>query len=157
MKKLLLLFLFLPSLLFSQEFTVETSRGEQRLVIPEDMTLEEAYVQMAGLYLEERYDLEEALGEIDNLTEEVSKYIVEVEDLQREVDLLQQENAELRRLYEEERKPIFIRPIASIGAGVEDTMNYVIGSFGIQLLEDWYATTDVQYPLRLGVSVGRTF
>lgn len=157
MKKFLLLFIFIPSLLLSQEFTVETSRGEQRLVIPEDMTLEEAYVQMAGLYLEERYDLEEALKEIDDLTEEVSDYIVEVEDLQKEVDILQEENAELRELYEKERRSQFLRPVASIGAGIDDSFHYVQGSFGIQLFESWFATTDIQYPFRLGISIGRTF
>lgn len=158
MKRIILILLFIPSLLAAQTFTIETSRGDRTLTIPENMTIEEAYQEMASLYLEERYDLEEALDNIDNLTEEVEEYVVEVEDLQEEVDTLQEENEKLNELYEKEIRTDIVSPIASVGFGIEgDTSYYGSVSVGLQFFESWFITADVSYPVRLGIGIGRTF
>jgi len=157
MKKIIFLLLFIPSLVFSQTFIVDTSRGPQRVEIPEGYTATEAFREMAVLYLEERYDLEEALEIIDNLTSEVEEYIKLVDRLQEEVDTLQRENEEYQVLLEDEMKPDFVKYVGSAGLGLTETSYYGTASFGLQFLESWFATIDASVPLRLGFSIGRTF
>ena len=53
MKRILVLALMMVSLLvpaFSEEWVISTSQGDKTLVIPENMTIEEAYQKMAQLY-----------------------------------------------------------------------------------------------------------
>lgn len=158
MKKFILIILFTPSLLLAQTFTIDTSRGEVTLVIPDGVTLEEAYQEMASLYLEERYDLEEAIEEIDSLTEEIERYILEVEELQKEIDALQEENSILVELYERELRTDAFSPMVSLGFGIEgDTSYYGSASVGLRFFESWFVTADFSYPVRLGVGIGRAF
>jgi len=158
MNKLPLIFIFISSVLFSQEFTIATSKGEVDLIIPEDMTLEEAYENMASLYLEERYDLEEALAEIDKLTSEAEEYIEEVNRLEEEVDILQNDNEELQDLYDRETRDEAISILFDIGFGIESDLSYFLStSFGVQLFDTWYGQIQVSYPIRIGLSLGREF
>lgn len=157
MKKILLLIIFIPSILAAQEFVINTSRGDVTLAIPEDMTLEEAYKEMASLYLEERYDLGEALDTIDELAEEVREYVAEIDTLNDEIDNYQEEVERYTSLLEEANKPRLITPIASVGGGVTESFYYGQASFGVQFFENIFVTADMSYPFRLGASVGMTF
>ena len=80
-KKLILIFIVLILLIFSvygqenKTYEIETSKGIKVLEVPENMTLEDAYIEMAKLYIETDYLLNESLDELDNIKYEYENYV----------------------------------------------------------------------------------
>lgn len=105
------LLLFISSL---HAFTVPTSRGDVELAIPDGLTLEEAYVEMARLYLEERWDHEELLEETSLLTKELDIYIEENKQLRSQYNALITSYTKIDELYAELTK---VDPLKSIITG----------------------------------------
>lgn len=160
-KIFLFIVLFLISFLsFTQSFEIETSKGIVKLVVPENLSIEEAYQQIAQMYLEERYDLQESLDIIDSLNKEIDEYIEKVSDYIEKVDNLNLEKDELIKLLEEKNKPKFISPFLLIGGGVEDINPYSLFvdiQAGIILFERWTLTTILEFPFRIGIGGGIIF
>lgn len=150
--------LFLSSLAVSQEFLIETSRGIQRVVVPANMTIEDAYLTMAQLYLEERFDHEETLSSVESLTQSVEEYVAEVQKLNEEVDNLQSDNATLISMLEESNKTDNMSILGSISLGTQqDRSYYGQAAFGVLLFEQWTVQGEVSTPLRFGIRIGRIF
>ena len=119
MKKLFLftiIFLFIYSIL-SADWTISTSQGDKTLVIPEGMTLEEAYQQMAVMYWEERYDREELQATVEDLTIKSEEYIEANTALRESNDSLIQNYADLTDLYEEKLKTPWVKGLLSVDLG----------------------------------------
>lgn len=159
MKKLLvgLLIIFMTSLsLPAWETTIETSRGEQRLTLPEGMTFEEAYVQMAKMYLEERFDHEDLIISAQTLVKQVESFRHEnlkLYDLYKEQ---QEQYKNLDSLYQEALRKRFIIPSMHLGAlyDIEEQQVQVQGMFGVIVLERFSVHTLLQFPFAVGMSVG---
>lgn len=150
--------LLLPFILHAQEFSIDTSRGPQTVTIPEGMSFEEAFLTMAGLYLEERFDLEEALEQVDALTEEIEGLLISIDNYIEMVDYYESEVERLLELYENALRTAFLQPYLSVGGGI-DLLNRPYGELGlgISLFEMWFITADVRVPLQIGLTLGRTF
>lgn len=63
--------------------SIQTSRGEVKVTIPEGMSAEDAFYEMAALYWEERYDLEDALAQIKKLNISIDEYVKAVGDKEK--------------------------------------------------------------------------
>ncbi len=159
MKKLLVGVLLLLTLSFSLpawETTIQTSRGEQTLTLPEGMTFEEAYIHMAKMYLEERFDHEDLIISAQTLVKQVESFRHENQKL---YDLYVQRGEQyknLSSLYEEALRKRFIIPSMHIGAlyGIEEQQVQVQGMFGVIVLERLSFHTLLQFPFAVGMSVG---
>ena len=105
-KKLLIviLFCFISTVLFSESYQLPTSQGDKELYIPDDSgKLRQAYIDIASLYLEERFDHEKSLIHVESLlslTDEYKTYFTTLEgttqDLIRELSI---ETPDLFRVY----------------------------------------------------------
>lgn len=161
----LIISIFLLSLpLVAQEtFTIDTSEGEKEVVIPEDMTPTEAFLEVSKLYWEERYDLEKALKEIDELLPVIEDYKEEVALLEKERDKLEEENDLLVEKYEEAlaeaQKPELFIPYVGIDGGW-DFVNE-IPAMGIEanvmIKEKFIIGVGFDYPLIPRLQFGMTF
>ncbi len=112
MKKLLIFSLVFSLLLgVLGAYTVPTSRGDIELTVPDGLTLEEAYIEMARLYLEERWDHEKLLEESALLTKELDIYIEENKQLRAQYNKLLTSYTKIDELYAELTK---VKPMSSI-------------------------------------------
>ncbi len=103
-------------------FSIETSRGTKNLEVPEGFTLEEAYCEMAKMYLEERWEHEELIEKANALVESVEKYEKELDILSKKNSALDERYSSLNerysnlmKLYEEETKIPFMRALVTTG------------------------------------------
>lgn len=115
MKKLLI-FSLVFSLLLSVlgAYTVPTSKGDIELTVPGGLTLEEAYIEMARLYLEERWDHEKLLEESALLTKELDIYIEENKQLRAQYNKLLTSYTKIDELYTELTK---VKPMSNVITG----------------------------------------
>lgn len=159
MKKICTLIILILSIASLHAFTVSTSRGDVELAVPSDMTLEEAYIEMARLYLEERYDHEDLIEATERQTTSVSSYIVANKELRDQYqDLL----VDYNNLVEEMNKEIKSVPLKGfVGMEVDFEEQFTIMKPSILLggvvFERVLVTTRVGYPWSLGIGVGFTF
>lgn len=159
MKRILICFLlgvFITVRLFAQEWTISTSQGDKTLVVPEGLTLEEAYCQMAQLYWEERYDREELQATVADLTEKADSYIASNEELiQSETELIQNYK-DLSSLYEEKLKTPWFRGLLSVDLGWSIPNNQLNGTLygGILIKERVTLEAGLSYPWELHLKAG---
>ena len=95
-------------------YVVPTSKGDIELTVPDGYTLEEAYIEMARLYLEERWDHEKLLEETSLLTKELNIYIEENKTLRTQYNNILMSYAKIDELYAELTK---VKPISSVITG----------------------------------------
>lgn len=101
MKIVCTLIILILSIASLHAFTVTTSRGDVEVVVPEGYTLEEAYIEISRLYLEERWDHEELLEETSLLTKELDVYIEENKQLRSQYNALITSYTKIDELYAE--------------------------------------------------------
>ena len=162
MKRILICFLlgvFITVRLFAQEWTISTSQGDKTLVVPESMTLEEAYCQMAQLYWEERYDREELQATVADLTTKTEEYMTTNENLVASQDTLIQNYADLSSLYEEKLKTPWFRGLLSVDLGWGIPDNQLNGTlYGGVLIKDRVTLeAGLSYPWEVHLKAGVIF
>ena len=114
-KKITLFLLIILLGIFSLgAYTVPTSKGDIELTVPDGYTLEEAYIEMARLYLEERWDHEKLLEETSLLTKELNIYIDENKTLRAQYNKLIMSYAKIDELYTELTK---VKPMSNVITG----------------------------------------
>ena len=161
MKKLFLfvvISLFISSIL-SADWTISTSQGDKTLTIPENMTLEEAYQQMAVMYWEERYDREELQATVEDLTIKSEEYIEANTALRESNDSLIQNYADLTALYEEKLKTPWVKGLFSVDLGWGTPDNRFNGTLygGILIKERVTLEAGLSYPWELHLKAGIIF
>jgi len=150
-----LLLLLLQSA-FSQTYIIETSYGEEELVVPEGMTMEEAYKAMASLYLEERYNLENTLDELDKVRASYKEYIESVKGYGTAVDNYEQTVEDLEKIIELTSEKNFY-PFWMAGLSFDLQGSYTLsGGVGMKL-KNWMVFGEIRTPLSVGLMVGRRF
>ena len=151
-KKIFTLLLVLISfpLIAQESFIINTSQGEKEVVIPEGMTPTEAFLEMAKLYWEERWDHEQTLKREQEAYDQIDRLNVVIDDLQKEIEKLQEQLRETERLLDKALKPdpFALRTIITYGN------NSVGGGLSITLFESVGASLSAEYPLgfRVGIS-----
>ena len=95
-------------------YVVPTSKGDIELTVPDGYTLEEAYIEMARLYLEERWDHEKLLEESALLTKELDIYIEENKQLRAQYNKLLTSYTKIDELYTELTK---VKPMSNVITG----------------------------------------
>lgn len=150
------IFCFFLFPLYSWSTTIETSRGEQTLTLPEGMSFEEAYVYMSKMYLEERFDHEDLLEEVDKLTQSIDSYIEKNQALREKNTNIQEQYEELSNLYEEEARTVFFTPTLQVGLQQNLGKNTIQGHFGLggRIYETFHANLLVSFPLSIGLMIG---
>lgn len=152
MKKLMFVIMILisSSLFAQQQFTIETSKGPKTVEIPENQTPTEAFLEMAELYLEERWDHEETLKREENAYDQIDRLNVVIDNLQEEITKLQDQLRKTEDLLDQALRPdpFALRTMITYGN------NSVGGGFGITLFESIGASLSAEYPLgfRVGIS-----
>lgn len=169
MRKKFISFLILFLVLFSlpaQFYQIETSRGVQTVEIPEGYSAEDAFLEMAKLYLEERFDHEDLIKEAGLLTASVKRYTEKVENLTsknhsllgdyKQLELL---HDDLIRLYEKKIKARPFTPTLNLGYihNIETNDSIFLGSAGGVLFEKISLQTTFTYPFGVGVTIGVQF
>lgn len=158
MRKILFIVLMIAFFLapaFSEEWVISTSQGDKTLVIPEGMTIEEAYQKMAQLYWEERYDREELQDTVATLTKSAEGYISKIEDLETSNDSLLSDYEELVSLYEEKTKVPWVKGVigADMGYAFDNSMTATLWG-GVLLKERVLAEAGIRYPWALTIKLG---
>ena len=140
-------------------YTVPTSRGDIELVVPAGYTLEEAYVEMARLYLEERWDHEELLDKSNELTQQVDIYVQENAQLRLDYNLLLDDYKHLAELLESKSKVVAVKGLIGAGATFSESFSVMSPSLkiGALLFEKITVETYLSYPFSLGLTVGFIF
>lgn len=158
MKRLIvtLILCFLTLGVFAQSYEIETSRGMKVVQVPEGYTMEEAFLAVSKLYLEERFDHEDLIKEVEELPEKIDTYIEKNEILNQKNKELILEYENLDRLYRKELRPRVFTPFLSLGYhfDIENNTNNFHGAFGGFLFETISLQTIISYPLGIGVSIG---
>lgn len=164
MKKAILLILiplvFSLNLFASEEWTISTSQGDKTLVVPEGLTLEEAYCKMAQLYWEERYDREELQKTVSVLTTKTEEYLEVNESLKESYSKLNSDYKELTNLYAEKTKTPLARWVFSLGvaSSLEGTKNASFSLFGgVVVANSVLFEAGISYPLGISLKTGIVF
>lgn len=153
-----ILYLLISSILYSeQSFIINTSKGPQKVVIPEGMTAVDAFKEMAVLYLNERFDHEKTLEEVDKLVKEAKEYIAQVKDYKEKQEKLQKKYDDLVLAYDSENK--LFAPLFLIGVQSDfiDSSKSLKLSSGLLFKDFLIGTIDISYPLGIGFSIGGIF
>lgn len=142
--------------LLAEEWVISTSQGDKTLVIPEGLTLEEAYCQMAQLYWEERYDREELQTTVVDLTEKAEAYISSNESLIETQTQLIQSYEDLSGLYEEKLKTPWFKGLLSVDLGWSPVSNQLNGTLygGVLIKERVTLEAGLSYPLEVHLKAG---
>jgi len=150
-----LFILFSTAPLSAQSFSIETSRGIKTLEVPENMTIDEAYIEMGTLYLEERFDHEDLIESTETLLEDIKSYEKSIFDLQTLYANTLVDYKDLNKLYKIAIKKKFIIPKLSVGAGLDlnykPTIDFLLG---ISIFEKFDVYTKIGYPFSLGIQIG---
>lgn len=140
-----------PATADAQEtYDLETSKGTVELNIPAQEDLRDAYIEMAWLYIEERYDVEELLEENDVLIEDNER-------LEEQLKKTEEELEETRAIADELRKqvdPVF-RNSVGLGAGVvlpQEVSPQIW--YGIVLFNTVQINVYAKYPFEIGLQAG---
>lgn len=154
-KKIICLLLMIVSLfsLSAKSYEIETSRGIQKVSIPKGYTIEDSFLEMSKLYLEERFDHEDLLEVSENLTLNINKYKKEIENLNFLYEKSIKENEQLKDLYKEKSKVKIVVPSFGISAISSKVFSF---DAGIILFERFQITTVLSYPLAFGLRFGFT-
>lgn len=155
MKKIIILiFLFISVLGFTQTYEIETSQGVRTITVPEGYTLEQTLIEIAGLYFEERYDLEELLQDHSELITEVEQYQEMVDIYREEIHELMEKYSELTELYEKKQRMANFLFLPTAGIDYSNDSG-VQGKFGIGLL--LFQRAWIQLEIGVPYSIGFTF
>ena len=136
-------------------YIVPTSKGDVELTVPDGLTLEEAYIEMARLYLEERWDHEKLLEESALLTKELDIYIEENKQLRAQYNKLLTSYTKIDELYTELTK---VKPMSSIITG-NASYDLVNRNVNLALTGGWcfYEVLDVTAGLSTVFSPSKQF
>ena len=134
----------------AEDYQLQTSEGETELYIPDDPTeLREAYIDMASLYIEERFDHEKSLKNVENLLTIQDKYKEYYTTLNTTTNkliksLMKKEKVDLFRIYFNAiYRYDIITPAPAVGVGVT-----------VQLFESFFVGAFYQFPSSVGISAG---
>ena len=143
------------------EWTISTSQGEKTLVIPEGLSLEQAYQQMAVLYWEERYDRETLTATVAELTAEVEAYQSSVEELTSSQEELIGLYRDLQSYYEadSESKSPWVKGMFSSAVGYDwKNKSIAVDLWGGVILKDLFIVeAGLGYPWSAKVKLGDLF
>lgn len=146
--------LLLPTFLLGQTFVVQTSRGEYPLVIPEGTTIEQAYIQMAELYLEERFDHEDLITHTQTLLRQIQDYKNSIIQYSQSQEILIGKQKELTSLLEARSKTTLVAPVLGLQASYNFEAMQVSILAGVRLFEKIDLMTQLGYPLSFGLYLG---
>lgn len=147
-----LFFVFTP---LSADYSVNTSRGEMNIVVPEGYSIEDSFKEMAVLYLEEKWDHEELIKKSENLLSDIEKYKEDISDLEKLNGESINKRDELVDLYEEKAKTPFFTPKLGFGIGMDTDQELMIDTLvGVSILEKIDIYTKIGYPFSIGFQIG---
>ena len=161
MKEILIIGFILSLLGFGihcETIEIETSKGPQELFVPETHEeLREAYIDMAKLYIEERFDHEDSLNQIEDLFDQVDRAIA----LSRNAtDLSQELVADLDKLQKALNMPIIFQMYVSLAVGKAFLYTQFLDGFYVGLnvtgviLEQLLISIEYNIPARIQIGVG---
>lgn len=153
--------LYVGNLLFaeSNEFEVKGSFGTETVIVPEGMTIEQAYVEMARLYLEERADNEKLIEQFEDLKQKASDFelvSIKLKSMQEEVI---EKNKEIIKLYQKLTSPVFLSPLVEFGITTSTfkQIDSISLGLGVEILEKALLSISLSYPFSIGIKAGVKF
>ena len=161
-KKILLVLclIFCCGLLLASEqsWTISTSQGEKELIVPEGMTLEEAYQTMAVMYWEERYDREELQASLDQLAADAQSYLDDATASRKALNELLLSYQNLVSLYEDKTTIPWVKGTLGMDFGyrVDNTFSGTLWG-GVVFKEKVTLEAGLSYPWNLHLKAGIIF
>ena len=147
--------LFSTAPLTAANRVIETSKGQKNVTIPEGMTLEDAFLRVSVLYLEEKWDHEDLIISSEDLLLDIKSYKDSISVLQDLNKTVQDQKDDLVILYEEKTKRAFITPKLGFGAEIDLNNNLSFDLLiGASIFEKIDIYTKIGYPLSFGVQIG---
>lgn len=158
-KIIILLIVFSFSNLYAKDYYVDTSRGPQKVVIPEGVSEIDAFLTVSRLYLEERWDHEDLINDTDNLLKEIEEYKKSNDSLELLYKEAIEKGKEISDLYKEKSRTKLVSPELVLGSSYvfkEGTilMNLMIGA---EFFEKFKVYTNIGFPFSVGLSIGVSF
>ena len=155
---LLFIILILPLSASEQSWTISTSQGEKELIVPEGMTLEEAYQTMAVMYWEERYDREELQASLDQLTADAQSYLEDATASREALNELLLSYQNLVSLYEDKTTIPWVKGTLGMDFGyrVDNTFSGTLWG-GVIFKEKVTLEAGLSYPWNLHLKAGVIF
>ena len=155
---LLFIILILPLSASEQSWTISTSQGEKELIVPEGMTLEEAYQTMAVMYWEERYDREELQASLDQLAADAQSYLEDATASREALNELLLSYQNLVSLYEDKTTIPWVKGTLGMDFGyrVDNTFSGTLWG-GVILKEKVTLEAGLSYPWDLHLKAGVIF
>ena len=140
-------------------YEIQTSAGEKTLVLPEGMSFEEAYIEMAKLYIEERADHEKLIEQTAELVAKSKEFEEVSAKLKTLQDELVQKNEEISNLYRRLNRvhPVYFLTTAGISTDTFAKVSSIDLGFGLELFESLVAIVEVSYPWCFGFKAGVKF
>jgi hypothetical protein len=112
---------------------------------------------MALLFLEEKHDHDSTRKELETTSANFKMYIDLVSDYRIQVKELTDDIGDLTSAYDNLLKRHKFMPFVKLGGEVYLDQTFSVNAgLGIKL-SDWFLMADVQYPLGVGLSIGRAF
>jgi hypothetical protein len=154
---LLLLILIIFPIYSEQVFFVDTSRGQQRVFIPDGMSEVDAFLEMCELYLEERFAHEETIIALKELNKDSENYTSQVESYKKEVKEVTNKYDDLVKAYENQNK--FFSPVFLVGvsSNILTSEKMIQSSFGLSIKQSFIILLNLNYPFSIGFSIGGIF
>lgn len=140
-------------------FEIDTSIGKKTVVVPEGMTIEEAYCEMAKLYIEEKVDHEKLIAQTQDLIEKAQQYEEASQKVISLKETLIDYEKKLAELYKKLAKRPFVSPIVLLGATTStfDKIDSVSLSAGVEVSDSFIVLAEAHYPWSFGLNFGMRF
>ena len=148
MKKILIfaiLLLFSAALFADTVYEIETSKGIQKVVVPEGYTELEVLLEVSKAYYELSYDFDELTEKAETLTKDVETYIQENQKLRTEYQQLDSDYQAIVEKLTKTSKPTIFKGLVGAGVGYYQTNIYPVLNLGAELFERFSLVTSLGF------------
>jgi len=142
-----------------QSFKIQTSIGEKTLVVPDGMTIEEAYCEMAKLYIEERASYETLAIQTEDLVSKAKEFEETSRKLVSAKQELADKEAQLADLYKKLGKTPMFSPVVLVGMNTAsfDRIDAFSISAGVEIYGSAVVLAEATWPWSFGIKAGVKF
>lgn len=157
MKKIViavLILLFLSIFSYGQTYEVSTSQGVKEITLPPGYTVEQAFLEVLMLYIEEGYDLDALLLDHAELITEVEGYKALIIEYEIKVNTILTDYQDLMDLYEKKdrMRNFLIMPCIGFSYGKEQLSGRF--GFGVLWFQEVFTGLNVSIPYGINVMLG---
>lgn len=157
MKKIViavLILLFLSIFSYGQTYEVSTSQGVKEITLPPGYTVEQAFLEVLMLYIEEGYDLDALLLDHAELIIEVEEYKALIIEYEIKVNTILTDYQDLIGLYEKKDCMRNFLVMPTIGYSYGSEKHSARFGLGVLWFQKVWTGLNVSVPYQIGFMLG---